>query len=226
MRRINRSVLEQRICAPTGGTWPGETPDRGQGEQRAHQPTGLPSSSGLEPPVLTRFLGLDRGPRLLPNDGEGTRIRTTSRTVRAGRGSTKACGCGHAPKKGTQGPGASALPAAPPRGPAGTRREPPSTVAQTQLTATGSAGAGSALSGSPRGLRCGGEQNPRKPQLGAKGTGLVETGADQVQTARARGHVVLFRQLSQGNRSAHLYSLSTTPSQSSLVLQTQDVNSV
>lgn len=179
-----------------------------------------------EPPVLTRFLGLDRGPRLLPNDGEGTRIRTTSRTVRAGRGSTKACGCGHAPKKGTQGPGASALPAAPPRGPAGTRREPPSTVAQTQLTATGSAGAGSALSGSPRGLRCGGEQNPRKPQLGAKGTGLVETGADQVQTARARGHVVLSRQLSQGNRSAHLYSLSTTPSQSSLVLQTQDVNSV
>lgn len=198
MQRINRSVPKQRICAPAGGTWPGETQDRGQEEQRAHQPTGHPSSSGLEPLVLTRSLGLGRGPRLPPNDGEGARLRTTSRTVGAGRGPTKACGYGHAPKKGTQGPGASALPVVPPRGPARTRRQPPSTVAQTERTATGSAGAGSALSGPPRGLRCGGEQNPRKPRLGTKGTGLVETGADQVQTARARGHVALSRQLSQG----------------------------
>ena len=77
MWRINRSVPEQGICAPAGGTWPGETPDLGQGEQRAHQPTGPPSYSGLEPHALTRSLGLGRGPRLPPNDREGARIRTT-----------------------------------------------------------------------------------------------------------------------------------------------------
>lgn len=84
-----------------GCTRPGAARDLGQREQRARQSTRRPSWSGLEPPALTLSLGLARGPRSPPDDDEGARIRTTSRTVGASRGSTKACGCRHAPKKGT-----------------------------------------------------------------------------------------------------------------------------
>lgn len=98
-------------------------------------------------------------------------------------------------------------------------------MAQSQRTTAGSAEGGSALPGAPHRLRCGKEQNPRKLQLNAEGTGPVENGAEQVQTARAREPRCSFQTI--GTERSFLHPQPTPAFQDQpLVLPTQDINSV
>lgn len=86
---------------PPGCSRPDAASGLGLGEQQARQSRRPLSWSGPVPPSRTLPLGLAGGPSRHRTTSKGLELRLLLTPWELGRGSMTACGCGHAPKKGT-----------------------------------------------------------------------------------------------------------------------------